>query len=175
MKKDNIINLGRELIVKKGLDYLSVRKLSAHLDISVGYFYGRFPTMDKFVNAQNDVTLEELLQELKNVKKTDDAYVNINRMADVFVLYAKNNEVVWSLLSKSLSWQSSKSITKVISYIDKEFSLLLKNMSVKQRKISTRLLVVSMFSVSNLLIDNPQDIKVLLNTYIAGLKVLESC
>ncbi len=175
MQKDNILNLSRELISQKGLDYLSVRKISSYLDISVGFFYGRFPHIDNFIDAQNNITLEDLLKKIKQVDKSKDAYANINKMADIFIDYTNSNKVLWSLLGKSLSWQSSKQIASIIRYIDKEFYKLLKNMPQKKRKLSTRLIVLSMFCVSNILLDKPQDIKVLLNTYLAGLKVLELC
>lgn len=175
MQKDNILKSGRQLIIQKGLDFLSVRKIASYAEVSVGLFYGIFPTIDTFVDEQNNLTLKELLESLKKIKKTKDAYQNINLMADCFVNFAKDNKNLWSLLGKSLSWQSSKQIAAIINFVDKEFGSFIKKMPPKKRKLSTRLIIISIFCVSNILIQKPQDIKVLLNTYLAGLKVLELC
>lgn len=173
MNKENIIKIGRELVAKNGPDFLTVRKLSSASKTSVGLIYGLFANIDNFINQQNNLTLKELYEALAKMPKSPDSYKDLNNAVDVFSNFIEQNQNLWKLLGKSLSWQSSKQIAQVISLIDKDFALLFVEMPIKKRKLAVRLIIISIFSVSHILLGNPQEIKVLLNTYLAGLKVLE--
>ena len=98
--KSSLLKVGRDLVQKKGPDFLTARKLSEASNTSVGTIYNLFATMDNFVVAENLQTLQELYDELIAIIPSSNPYININRYADVFSNFVINNRNLWILLYK---------------------------------------------------------------------------
>lgn len=46
--RTNLLNIGRKLVIEKGADYLTARKLSQASNVSVGTIYNQFSDDGKF-------------------------------------------------------------------------------------------------------------------------------
>ena len=65
--KDILLQAGRKLVVEKGVDALSARKLASVANSSVGMVYNVFGTMDNYIAEQNVITLTELYKKNSTV------------------------------------------------------------------------------------------------------------
>ena len=96
--RTNLLNIGRKLVIEKGADYLTARKLSQASNVSVGTIYNQFSTMENFVAAENMQTFDELYQLLSIIIPDQNPYINIIRYVDAFSGYVVNNPNLWTLV-----------------------------------------------------------------------------
>lgn len=186
----NLVTKGRELVVEKGIDHLTARKLSEASGYSVGTIYNQFLNMDNFIIVQNMLTLDKVYDYLVKVHKTDNAYENINNYLSGFIEYVNDNSNLWSLLYEfhlkkhedKLPEEYMRRIVKVMKLMFSDFSKI--NLKIKQseRKVLKRVLWLALFSLSpfltNNLFENFNDVRretacqLLLNTYLVGMSSL---
>ncbi len=195
ISKDNIrkilVEKGRRLVQEKGADYLTARKLAEASAYSVGTIYNQFGTMDNFVLEQNQITLDELLESLKNTPKGQSAYQSPNRYLDEFVAFVLAKQNLWFLLYNFHSHADYGKLTKmylrklvaVTKIWEPSFDKVYAGLAVKERQLARQVLWLTLFSMSSFLTTNALDdfskidkkslCKLLLNTYMAGLTVLK--
>lgn len=195
MEKDNIqdilIKIGRQIVRDKGTEALTVRKLSEASGCSVGAIYNQFANMDNFIVIQNYMTLDELCRRFESVEAVDNPYVEMNNLLQVFIDFIADNHNLWYMLyifhlsrsERIYSYLYLRKVVKIVSIIGKLLKRMLPDMEQPERILSTHVLWLSMFAVSSLLSKNVLDsfskvnkesmCQILLNTYIAGLSVLE--
>ncbi len=182
---------GRKLVLLKGADFLTARKLSEATGASVGTIYNQFGNMDNFILEQNIQTLDELYAHLSVLLPDKNPYKNLNRYVDAFVAFVLNQPNLWFLLFnfhlKSGSYSYPKTylrrLWKIINLWRAEFLKIFASLSPAEIKVSLQVLWLSMFSLSSYLTLNGLDkmskinkknvCKLLLNTYLAGLSVLK--
>lgn len=196
MEKDDIqnqlIKIGRQIIREKGSDNLTVRKLSDASGCSVGAIYNQFSNMDNFIVIQNYMTLDELSKRLDKIPETLNPYVDMNKFVQVFVDYVIENRNLWYLLyafhlrrnDRMYSYFYLRKVVKVIGRINSLLQRILPDMERPERILSSQILWLNLFAVSALLtkdiltplikVDRQSICQMVLNTYIAGLSVLES-
>ena len=192
--KDNIrkllIKTGRRLVKEKGAEFLTARKLSEASGYSVGTIYNQFGTMDCFVMEQNRLTMDELLKHMRGIFAEGDAYLMLNRYLDMFVAFVLANPNLWFLLYnfhlnavyKKLPKDYLRKMVEVTSVWQPYFDKVYPNLRPKERQLALHVLWLALFSVSSFLttqvLDNFSRVnkknlcKLLLNTYLAGLTVL---
>ena len=188
---DALIKKGRDLVRRKGAEFLTARKLSEATGYSVGTIYNQFANMDKFVLEQNMLTLDELYLVLKKLLPDTNPYKNLNRYIDAFVAFVLSQPNLWFLLfnfhicSKYENFPPIylRKLLRITNLWRKEFNAVLAKLSPAERKVSLQVLWLSMFSLSSFLTLNGLDkmskvnkkniCKLLLNTYLAGLSVLK--
>jgi AcrR family transcriptional regulator len=192
--KDNIrkvlIKTGRRLVKEKGASFLTARKLSDASGYSIGTIYNQYGTMDGFIMEQNKITMDELLQYMRNIFVESDPYLMLNRYLDTFVSFVMANKNLWFLLYnfhlnaiyKKLPKDYLRKLIAVTSLWQPFFNEVYPNLLPKERRLSLNVLWVALFSVSSFLtteaLDNFSKVnrknlcKLLLNTYLAGLTVL---
>lgn len=192
--KDNIrkilIKTGRRLVKEKGASFLTARKLSDASGYSIGTIYNQFGTMDNFVMEQNRLTMDELLKYMRGIFAEDDAYLMLNRYLDTFVAFVLANQNLWFLLYnfhlnavyKKLPKDYLRKMVEVTSIWQPYFDNVYPNLQPKERQLSLHVLWLALFSVSSFLttqaLDNFSKVnrknlcKLLLNTYLGGLTVL---
>lgn len=192
--KDNIrkvlIKTGRRLVKEKGAAYLTARKLSDASGYSIGTIYNQYGTMDNFIMEQNRLTMNELLQRMRDIFAEDNAYLMLNRYLDTFVAFVLANQNLWFLLYnfhlnavyQTLPKDYLRKMVEVTSIWQPYFDKVYPNLLPKERKLSLHVLWLAIFSVSSFLttqaLDNFSRVnkknlcKLLLNTYLAGLTVL---
>jgi len=194
MEKDNIQNLllqiGRKMVQEKGTEALTVRKLSEASGCSVGAIYNQFANMENFIVIQNYMTLEELSALLEQVKVTENAFGDLNRLLQIFVDYVTNNKNLWFLLysshlrsDRTYSYFYMKKVVKIISMINGFLYRAVPNMERPEMQVSAHVLWLTMFALSSFLTKDILDsfakvnkktiCQLVLNTYLAGLTVLE--
>lgn len=195
MEKDNIQNLlletGRQIVREKGTDALTVRKLSEASGCSVGAIYNQFSNMDNFIVIQNYMTLDELSNRLEKVKKTEDAFVDMNNFLQAFVDYVIENKNLWYMLhsfhlrnnNHTFSYFYLRKVVKITGLINKLLIQLVPNMERPERILSSQILWLSLFALSSFLTKDILDsftkvnkktiCQLMFNTYIAGLTILE--
>lgn len=195
MEKDNIqnqlIEIGRLIVREKGTDALTARKLSEASGCSVGAIYNQFSNMDNFIIIQNYITLDELEQRLAAVPLSLNPYVDMNKLIAVFVDYVIENRNLWYLLytfhlrhsGRSYSYFYLRKAVEITGHIESLLQRILPQMEIPERTLSSQILWLSLFSVSSLLtkdlldvfakIDKKDLCPIVLNTFIAGLSVLE--
>ena len=195
MEKDNIQNLlletGRQIVREKGTDALTVRKLSEASGCSVGAIYNQFSNMDNFIVIQNYMTLDELSNRLEKVKKTEDAFVDMNNFLQAFVDYVIENKNLWYMRhsfhlrnnNHTFSYFYLRKVVKITGLINKLLIQLVPNMERPERILSSQILWLSLFALSSFLTKDILDsftkvnkktiCQLMFNTYIAGLTVLE--
>ena len=189
--RELLLQVGRKLVVEKGVDALSARKLALAANSSVGMVYNVFGTMDNFVAEQNIITLNELYKKMESVVLSNNPFNNLNRYADVLTLYIEANPNLWYLLySSQLSVnakRSSMAKARIVKKIDVLISMqalkLVKGIGAKEKRLVIKVLEMSLFALSGYLLGNSLNskselnranlCKLLMNTYIAGLVSLK--
>ena len=74
--RDALLKTGRKLVIDKGPEFLTARKLSEASNTSVGTIYNTFATMEDFICAENVITLKELTAALRVIIPEENPYVN---------------------------------------------------------------------------------------------------
>lgn len=189
--KELLLQAGRKLVVEKGVEALSARKLASAANSSVGMVYNVFGTMDNYVMEQNIITLTELYEKMESVILSKNPFNNLNCYADVLALYIEANPNLWYLLYNSqLSVNAKKrsiSQSRIIKKIDILISLqalrLIKGIGTKEKRLVIKVLEMSLFALSGYLLGNSLNskselnrgnlCKLLMNTYMAGLMSLK--
>lgn len=185
--REALLKVGRRLVVEKGIDALSARKLAVAANSSVGMVYNVFGTMDNYISEQNIITLTELYKKMESVVLSKNPFNNLNRYADVLTLYIEANPNLWYLLySSQLSTdakRNSVATARVIKKIDVLISMqalkLVKGIGVKEKRLVIKVLEMSLFALSGYLLGSSLNAKselnrgnlckLLMNTYMAGL------
>ena len=122
--KEALLKVGRKLVVEKGVEALSARKLASEANSSVGMVYNVFGTMDNYISEQNFITLTELYEKMESVVLGKNPFNNLNRYADVLTMYINENPNLWYLLyCTQLSINAKRNsiaIAKIIKKIEKK-------------------------------------------------------
>lgn len=186
----NLVTKGRELVVEKGIEHLTARKLSEASGYSVGTIYNQFLNMDNFIIVQNMLTLDRAYDYLLRVNKTDNAYENINNHLSAFMDFVSNHSNLWTLLYEfhlrkhedKMPEEYIRRIVKVMKLMFCDFAGINPKVKQSERKVLKRVLWLALFSLSpfltNNLFENFNDIRretacrLLLNTYLAGMASL---
>ena len=147
--------------------------------------------MDNFIVIQNYMTLDELSNRLEKVKKTEDAFVDMNNFLQAFVDYVIENKNLWYMLhsfhlrnnNHTFSYFYLRKVVKITGLINKLLIQLVPNMERPERILSSQILWLSLFALSSFLTKDILDsftkvnkktiCQLMFNTYIAGLTVLE--
>jgi AcrR family transcriptional regulator len=184
----DLIIKAREILKEKGIDFLTARKLSDYSGYSVGTIYNQFKSMDNLVMWENCLTLDELEGCLKTAEMTSDAYRNLNRLIDKFVDFVLDNKSLWFVLYnfhfKEVMDKYAvfylRRILKIVQLLEGNLCKLFTKVSGKERKVSTEVLFITLFALSSLLtkekefsrLEKRYVVKVMFNTYLAGLSML---
>ena len=196
MEKDNIQNqliaIGRSIVKEKGTEALTVRKLSEASGCSVGAIYNQFSNMDNFIVIQNYITLDELGQRLEKIPESANPYTDMYRFLQAFVCYVEENRNLWYMLysfhlrhnERAYSYFYLRKVVKIIGSISSLLQRILPQMEKPERILSSQALWLNMFALSSFLTKDVLDsfskigskllCQIVLNTYIAGLSVLEN-
>ena len=189
--KEALLKTGRRIVVEKGVEALSARKLAAEANSSVGMVYNIFGTMDNYISEQNFITLSDLYEKMESVVVGKNPFNNLNRYADVLTMYINENPNLWYLLyctqlsvnAKRSSIAIAKVIKKIDILISAQVAKLIGGIGKKEKKIAIKVLEMSLFSLSGYLLGNALNLKsdlnrgnlckLLMNTYVAGLALLK--
>ena len=189
--RETLLQIGRKLVVEKGVDALSVRKLASAANSSVGMVYNVFGTMDNYIAEQNAITLTELYKKMESVVLSKNPFNNLNRYADVLTLYIEANPNLWYLLyssqlsvdAKRSSFAKARIIKKIDVLIASQALKLIKGIGAKEKRLVIKVLEMSLFALSGYLLGNSLNskselnrgnlCKLLMNTYMAGLASLK--
>lgn len=195
MEKDNIQNLlietGRKMVRENGTEALTVRKLSEASGCSVGTIYNQFANMENFIVIQNYMTLDALAEKLCQVKQTGNAFIDLNNFLHTFVDFVIENKNLWYLLhsfhlrnnDRTYSYFYLRKVVKITGIINNLLQKIVPEMERPERILSSQILWLSLFALSSFLTKDILDsftkvnketiCQILLNTYVAGLTVLE--
>lgn len=195
MEKNDIRNMllkiGRRIVQEKGTEALTVRKLSEASGCSVGAIYNQFANMENFVVIENYITLEALSKKLAAVPQTQNPYFDMNSLSATFVDFVLNNKNLWYLLYhfhlRRKDHRYSITYLRQVAAITRRLNLIVQrivpNMEQPERILSTQVLWLTLFGLSAFLSKDLLDsfskinrqtlCQILLNTYLAGLTVLE--
>ena len=195
-EKDNIqnllLNIGRKMVRENGTEALTVRKLSEASGCSVGAIYNQFSNMDNFIVIQNYMTLDELANRLNKVKLTGNAFADLNLFLDTFVEFVLENKNLWFMLysfhlrnnERQYSYFYLRRVVKIVRLIDDIIQQAVPHMESPERLLSSQVLWLTIFALSSLLTKNILDsfsrinrqtiCQIMINTYLAGLTVLEA-
>ena len=189
--KEALLQVGRKLVVEKGVDALSARKLATAANSSVGMVYNLFGTMDNYIAEQNVITLNELCNKMESLVLSKNPFNNLNRYADVLTLYIEANPNLWYLFyssqlsvnAKRNSFASARIIKKIDVLIGSQALKLIKGIGVREKRLVIKVLEMSLFALSGYLLGNSLNskselnrgnlCKLLMNTYMAGLASLK--
>ncbi len=195
MNKDNIqeilVNKGRMLIQEKGAEFLTARKLSEASGYSVGTIYNQFGNMDNFILVQNYLTLDALYARLTKLQESGTAYHRLNLYAQEFINFVLQNKNLWFLVhnfhlhnnNRRFSKIYLRRVVQITQLVESAFKSLFPDIPLPERILSLQVLWLSLFSLSAFLTTDTLDsfskinkrslCELLLNTYLAGMKVLE--
>ncbi|MBQ8869751.1 MAG: TetR/AcrR family transcriptional regulator [Alphaproteobacteria bacterium] len=195
MSKDNIgeklVSKGRALIKEKGADFLTARKLSEASGYSVGTIYNQFGNMDNFILIQNYLTLESLYNRLAKLQTSGTAYHRLNLYVKEFINFVIENKNLWFLVhnfhlhnnSRHFSRVYLKRVVQITKLVENAFKSMFPDIEVPERTLSIQVLWLSLFSMSSFITTDALNsfskinkytlCELLLNTYLAGMKVLE--
>ena len=195
MEKDEIQNLlihiGRKIVKEKGASALTARKLSEASDCSVGAIYNQFSNMDNYVLVQNYITLDELSEKLQTVEKTDNPFVDMNNLLQNFVTFVLENNNLWFMLynyhltsRRRFSFYYLRKVASLIKIVNEYIEKIVPKMDAPERLLSAQVLWLTLLSVSSFLTNDSLNglskvnkttfCRILLDTYLAGLTVLEN-
>ena len=184
--KDNIrqklLTTGRCLVLEKGADFLTARKLSDASGCSVGTIYNQFSSMDDFIAEQNEQTLSELFAYLSQLPGSKRGYHNIILYVDCFQKFVAANKTLWSLFynfhlnSKDYRFKISyrRKLVRLGQLITLDLMAMFPRIDIKKLKASQKVLEMSLIALSALSTEtkNNRNIALLLNTYLAGMMML---
>lgn len=186
--KIDLIIKARELLKDKGLDFLTARKLADYSGYSVGTIYNQFKSMDNLIVWENCYTLDELYETLKVAEFGSDAYKNLNALIEKFVDFVLDNKNLWFTLYnfhfkndlKEHELFYLRRIIKIVWVLENNLHKLFRKVPENERKVSTEVLFISLFALSSLLatekefvrLEKRYVVKVLFNTYLAGMSYL---
>lgn len=188
--QENLIEIGRNIVKEKGPDFLTARKLSEASGYSVGTIYNQFGNMDNFILIQNYLTLDVLYHNFLKVK-ANNPYEKLNEYVRIFTEFVSQNKSLWHMFfnfhlnctNRSFSVTYLRRVSTMVLLIEKNFKEMFSDIDVKKRHAFIEVLWVSLFSLSSLLTtsaietysktDPTKICKLLLNTYLAGVKVSE--
>lgn len=195
MSKDNIqenlVNRGRELIKEKGADFLTARKLSEASGYSVGTIYNQFGNMDNFVLIQNYLTLDSLYGRLSKLRAAGTAYQRLNLYVREFIDFVLENKNLWFLVhnfhlhnnNRRFSKIYLRRIVQMTQLVESAYKSLFPDIKTPERILTLQVLWLTLFSLSSFLTTDALDsfskinkrtlCELLLNSYLAGMKVLE--
>ena len=189
--RQNLLKCGRQMVVEQGPDFLTARKLADVSGASVGTIYNLFATMDDFIRAENLQTLDEIYEHLSLVLPGKEAFVTINSYIDVFSSFVLSRQNLWMLLYRehlckdggNFGFAYVRRIKKIEALFDTQIKAMFGNLGNEEQRLSARILEMSLFALSGFLMGknrrkkgeiNKKNIcKLLLNTYLAGLKSLK--
>lgn len=195
MSKDNIqenlVNKGRDLIKKNGAEGLTARKLSEASGYSVGTIYNQFGNMDNFILIQNYLTLDALYEKLSTLQASGTAYQRLNLYTQAFVDFVLKNKNLWFLVhsfhlnnnNRRFSKIYLRRVVQITQLVEGSFKALYPSIETPERILMLQVMWLSLFSLSSFLTTDALDkfskinkktlCELLLNTFLAGLKVLE--
>ena len=123
--KEILLQVGRKLVVEKGIDALSARKLATAANSSVGMVYNVFGTMDNYIAEQNLITLNELYKKMESVVLSKNpfsgapgllTYNNIKKASyNAYVLFSKLGD---KLLKKSNNYSVTLKDNNIVILIN---------------------------------------------------------
>ena len=189
--RNNLLKIGRRLVVEQGAEFLTARKLSEASSISVGSIYNQFANMDNFIRAQNMQTLDELFKAMQVIIPADNPYVTLNCYADIFSNFVINNPNLWKLLfdahlkadKGSLPFEYVRKIKRIEKLLETQLCLMFGRLRYAERRLGGQVLTMTLFALSGLVaastweglrqVNKNNICKLLLNTYIAGLNSLQ--
>lgn len=189
--RNNLLKIGRRLVVEQGAEFLTARKLSDASSISVGSIYNQFANMDNFIRAQNMQTLDELFKAMQVIIPADNPYVTLNCYADIFSNFVINNPNLWKLLFDAhlkadkggLPFKYVRKIKRIEKLLETQLSLMFGRLRYVERRLAGQVLTMTLFALSGLVatstweglrqVNKNNICKLLLNTYIAGLNSLQ--
>ncbi len=189
--QENLVNKGRELIRKKGAEFLTARKLSDASGYSVGTIYNQFGNMDNFILIQNYLTLEQLYTALIKLQTSGTPYQRLNLYVREFIRFVIENKNLWFLVhnfhllnnKRHFSKIYLKRVVQITKLIEREFKNMFPEIEFPELTLSIQVLWLSLFAISSFLTTDALDsfskinkhtiCELFLNTYLAGIKVLE--
>ncbi len=189
--QENLVNKGRALIQEKGAEFLTARKLSEASGYSVGTIYNQFGNMDNFILIQNYLTLDALYNRLAKLRASGTAYQRLNLYAQEFIDFVLENKNLWFLVhnfhlhnnNRRFSKIYLRRVVEITQLVENAFKSLFPDIPLPERILSLQVLWLSLFSLSAFLTTDTLDsfskinkrslCELLLNTYLAGMKVLE--
>lgn len=189
--QENLVSKGRALIQEKGAEFLTARKLSEASGYSVGTIYNQFGNMDNFILIQNYLTLDALYTRLAKLRASGTAYQRLNLYAQEFIDFVLENKNLWFLVhnfhlhnnNRRFSKIYLRRVVEITQLVENAFKSLFPDIPLPERILSLQVLWLSLFSLSAFLTTDTLDsfskinkrslCELLLNTYLAGMKVLE--
>lgn len=195
MEKDNIqnqlIQIGRKIVSQKSVSALTARKLAEAANCSVGAIYNQFGNMDNYVLVQNYLTLDELSKKFGTLQKNENPFVDMNKFLQTFVDFVLENNNLWFMLynfhlnnTKRFSFYYLRKVASLVKIVNAYIEKIVPNMETPERLVSAQVLWLTLFSMSAFLtnesiegfskVNKSSICRLLLNTYIAGLTVLEN-
>lgn len=188
--RKSLLKIGRRLVVEKGSEYLTARKLSDASNTSVGTIYNTFYSMENYIQQQNMQTLDELYAQMNLVVPQKNPFVNINRYVEAFSSFAIANRNLWMLLfdahlhcgNEKYSFAYVRKFKRIEVLLDNEIASIYANLSHAEKRVAAQVLEMALFSISGFLttpawgslrqVNRGNICKLLLNTYLAGLATL---
>ncbi len=184
----DLILKARELLIDKGFEFLTARKLADYSGYSVGTIYNQFKSMDNLFMEENAQTLDELYKVLTSAEMGSDVYLNLNKLLDKFVQFVLENKNLWFALY-NIHFQNAadgydvfylRRIVKILLLLERNLKKLFIKVPQKEREVSTQVLFVTVFALSSLLtsekefvaLEKKYVVRILFNTYLAGMSYL---
>lgn len=196
MEKDSIqsllLEIGRQIVREKGNDALTVRKLSEASGCSVGAIYNQFSNMDNFIVIENYMTLDSLGRRLSKVAQTQNPFFDLNNLVEAFVDFVLKNKNLWFMLYQFhlnkhdhvYTFLYLRKVVKITRRLNEIIYRIVPQMERPERILSSQVLWLTVFALSSFLSKDMLDslpkvgrkalCQILVNTYVAGLTVLES-
>lgn len=184
----DLILKARELLVDKGFEFLTARKLADYSGYSVGTIYNQFKSMDNLFLEENAQTLDELYKVLTSAEMGSDVYLNLNKLLDKFVQFVLENKNLWFALYNTHFQNAAdgydvfylRRIVKIVLLLERNLKKLFLNIPCKEREVSSQVLFITVFALSSLLtsekefvsLEKKYVVRILFNTYLAGMSYL---
>ena len=170
------------MVVEKGVQYLTARKLSEASGCSIGTIYNQFTSMDEFIAEENEQTLNELYINLCHFKNYPKGYSNINQYASCFRDFVISYRPLWGLFCNfhfniknyKLTIGYRRQIVRLQNLLTPDLKIMFPALDIRRLKLSQKVLMESLMALSALPENKKNDVRsaLLLNTYLAGMLML---
>lgn len=184
----DLILKARELLVDKGIEFLTARKLADYSGYSVGTIYNQFKSMDNLFLEENAQTLDELYKVLTSAEMGSDVYLNLNKLLDKFVQFVLENKNLWFALYNTHFQNAAngydvfylRRIVKIVRLLERNLKKLFLKVPHREREVSSQVLFITIFALSSLLtsekefvsLEKKYVVRILFNTYLVGMSYL---
>ncbi len=154
--REMVLSAAEKIVVERGFDGLTMRRIAGRIGYTVGSIYMVFQNMADLVLHINALTLDQMAEQLKQAKLTDEeTYLEL--YAKTYLHYAHNNLNRWRLIfefrlpddAEVPTWYQAK-VDAIFKHVEEQFTALSEHANEDEKHQAARTLWAGVHGVCSL-------------------------